>query len=136
MHAATFICTRADEAHKEPRRRVNVEGKWNVVRVLAGSEAKLVHISTDYVDITDTGITLALHHADLVTGGTLHLGAERRRVYELARSRSLNVKLGVRREAGVDLCEDVKRCQAFKESFDLLNCCPAAVNLEGPSRRY
>ena len=135
MHAATFICTRGDEAHKELRRRVNVEGKRDLVRVLARSAAKLVHISTDYVDIMGTGVTLALHHADLVTGGTLHIGAERRRVYELARNRSLNAELGVRREAGVDLCKDVKRCQAFKESFDL-NCRPAAVNLEGPSRRY
>ena len=94
-----------------------------------------VYTSQDYVDIMDTKIALSLRRADLVTGGTLHLGAEHRSVYELARSRSLKVNLGVRREVGVGLCEDVKRCQAFKELFDL-NCCPAAVNLERPRRRY
>ncbi|PLS85640.1 MAG: NAD(P)-dependent oxidoreductase [Actinobacteria bacterium] len=54
-HAAAYTDVKGAEAEKKLCWRVNVGGTRNVVRALAGSAAKLVHISTDYVFWGDRG---------------------------------------------------------------------------------
>jgi dTDP-4-dehydrorhamnose reductase len=49
VHAAAYTDVKGAEMHKELCWQVNVGGTRNVVRALAGSTVKLVHISTDYV---------------------------------------------------------------------------------------
>jgi dTDP-4-dehydrorhamnose reductase len=55
VHAAAYTDVKGAEAQRELCWRVNVGGTRNVVQALAGSGAKLVHISTDYVFWGDKG---------------------------------------------------------------------------------
>lgn len=55
LHAAAYTNVGGAEAEKELCWRINVGGTRNMVRALAGSAAKLVHISTDYVFWGDRG---------------------------------------------------------------------------------
>lgn len=66
-----------------------------------------VYTSQDYVDVIAPEIALAVRHVLEIPDDTLHIATERKSVYELARRRSLDVKPGTRREAGVELPEDV-----------------------------
>lgn len=55
VHAAAYTDVAGAETEREACWASNVEGTRNVVLALAGSEAKLVHISTDYVFWGDRG---------------------------------------------------------------------------------
>lgn len=66
-----------------------------------------VYTSQDYVDIIAPEIALAVRHVLEIPDDTLHIATERKSVYELARRRSFDVKPGTRREAGVELPEDI-----------------------------
>lgn len=55
VHAAAYTNVSGAETEREACWSSNVEGTRNVVRALAESEAKLIHISTDYVFWGDTG---------------------------------------------------------------------------------
>jgi dTDP-4-dehydrorhamnose reductase len=55
VHAAAYTDVVEAETEREACWASNVEGTRNVVRALAGSEAKLIHISTDYVFWGDAG---------------------------------------------------------------------------------
>jgi dTDP-4-dehydrorhamnose reductase len=55
VHAAAYTNVSGAETERETCWATNVEGTRNVVRTLAGSEAKLIHISTDYVFWGDAG---------------------------------------------------------------------------------
>ncbi len=184
VHAAAYTDVKGAEMQKELCWQVNVGGTRNVVRALAGSAAKLVHISTDYVfwgdiggyaeedpvgparnyyalsklaaeevarvhentliirtsfrprewpypvaftdvytsqdyvDVIAPDIALAVRYAQEIPYVLLHIATERKSVYELARRRSPAVKLGTKREAGVELPKDTslatRRWQAFK----------------------
>jgi len=173
VHAAAYTDVKGAEAERETCWETNVRGTRNVVRVLAESGVKLVHISTDYVFWGDRGgyaeddpvgpprnyyalsklvaeevarvhtdtlvirtsfrprewpypmaftdvytsqdyvdviapeIALAVRHAPGISDATLHIATERKSVYELARRRNPAVKPGTRREAGVELPEDI-----------------------------
>jgi len=78
-----------------------------------------VYTSQDYVDIIAPEIALAVRHVGLIKVGTLHIATERKSVYELARQRNAAVKPGTRREAGVEMPEDIslvaKRWRTFKK---------------------
>lgn len=187
VHAAAYTDVQGAEIQKELCWRVNVGGTRNMVRALAGSAAKLVHISTDYVfwgnkggyteedpvgpvrnyyalskltaeevarlyantlvirtsfrprewpypvaftdvytsqdyvDVIAPEISLAVCNARKIQQETLHIVTQRKSVYELARRRSSGVRPGTRREAGVDLPEDVsldsRRWQTIKVSL-------------------
>ena len=66
-----------------------------------------VYTSQDYVDIIAPEIAWAVRHAPEISDPTLHIATERKSVYELARRRSPAVKPGTRREARVELPEDI-----------------------------
>jgi dTDP-4-dehydrorhamnose reductase len=66
-----------------------------------------VYTSQDYVDTVAPEISLAIRYASQISDATLHIAAERKSVYELARRRSPAVKPGVKSEAGVELPEDI-----------------------------
>ncbi len=55
VHAAAYTNVSGAETKREACWASNVEGTRNVVRALAGSGAKLIHISTDYVFWGDAG---------------------------------------------------------------------------------
>jgi dTDP-4-dehydrorhamnose reductase len=55
VHAATYTDVSRAELEREACWETNVEGTSNVVRALTGKQAKLIHISTDYVFWGDTG---------------------------------------------------------------------------------
>lgn len=55
VHAAAYTDVSGAETEREACWASNVGGTRNVVRALAGSEAKLIHISTDYVFWGDEG---------------------------------------------------------------------------------
>lgn len=186
VHAAAYTDVKGAEAKKELCWWVNVGGTRNVVRALADSETKLVHISTDYVFWGDRGgyaeedsvgptrnyyalsklaaeeiarvysdtlvirtsfrprewpypvaftdvytsqdyvdviapeIGLAVRYAPDIPDATLHIATEGKSVYELARRRRYSVKPSTRREAGVELPEDIslsiERWRSLKES--------------------
>ncbi len=173
VHAAAYTDVKGAETNREFCWRVNVGGARNLVRALAGSGAKLVHVSTDYVfwgdrggyaeddpvgpvrnyyalsklvaeevartygdtlivrtsfrprewpypvafsdmytsqdyvDVISTDIALVVGHAPEIADQVLHVATERKSVYELARLRSSSVRPGTRREAGVELPEDI-----------------------------
>lgn len=66
-----------------------------------------VYTSQDYVDIIAPEIALALLHADEIPYETLHIATERKSVYELARRRKPDVQAGSKRDAGVELPDDI-----------------------------
>ncbi len=78
-----------------------------------------VYTSQDYVDVIAPEIALAVRLSPDVPDGTLHIATDRKSVYELARRRKPDVEPGTRREAGVDLPEDVsldtRRWASLKE---------------------
>jgi len=80
-----------------------------------------VYTGQDYVDVIAPEISLAVQHAPEIPDATLHVATERKSVYELARRRSATVKPGTKREAGVEIPEDIslstKRWQALKAQF-------------------
>jgi dTDP-4-dehydrorhamnose reductase len=55
VHAAAYTNVSGAETEREACWASNVEGTRNVVRALAGSGTKLIHISTDYVFWGDAG---------------------------------------------------------------------------------
>jgi dTDP-4-dehydrorhamnose reductase len=55
VHAAAYTDVSGAETEREACWETNVEGTSNVVRTLAGRQAKLIHISTDYVFWGDVG---------------------------------------------------------------------------------
>ena len=55
VHAAAYTNVSGAETEREACWETNVEGTSNVVRALTGRQAKLVHISTDYVFWGDMG---------------------------------------------------------------------------------
>jgi dTDP-4-dehydrorhamnose reductase len=80
-----------------------------------------VYTGQDYVDIIAPEVALAAYNAQKIPHDIVHIVTERKSVYELARRRSPGVRPSTRREAGVDLPEDVsldaRRWQAFKDSL-------------------
>ena len=80
-----------------------------------------VYTGQDYVDIIAPEVALAAYNAQKIPHDIVHIVTERKSVYELARRRSPGVRPSTRREAGVDLPEDVsldaRRWQAFKGSL-------------------
>jgi dTDP-4-dehydrorhamnose reductase len=66
-----------------------------------------VFTSQDYVDVIAPDIVLALRHLDDVPYDTLHIATERKSAFELARRRQPNVRPGSKREAGVELPDDI-----------------------------
>jgi dTDP-4-dehydrorhamnose reductase len=66
-----------------------------------------VYTSQDYVDVLAPEISLAVRRVAEIPHDRLHIATERKSVYELARRRSPTVRPGSRKEAGVDLPEDV-----------------------------
>ncbi len=66
-----------------------------------------VYTSQDYVDVISPEIALALRHALEIADQVLHIATERKSVYELAQRRKPDIQPGTRREAGVELPEDI-----------------------------
>jgi dTDP-4-dehydrorhamnose reductase len=66
-----------------------------------------VYTSQDYVDVIAPEVALAIRHAGELAASTLHIGTDRKSVYELALRRSPGVLPGSKRDAGVDLPDDV-----------------------------
>lgn len=77
-----------------------------------------VYTGQDYVDVIAPEISLAIAHAPEIPNATLHIVTERKSVYELARRRNPEVRSGTKREAGVELPDDIslstKRWRALK----------------------
>ena len=77
-----------------------------------------VYTGQDYVDVIAPEISLAIAHAPEIPNATLHIVTERKSVYELARRRNPDVRSGTKREAGVELPDDIslstKRWRALK----------------------
>jgi dTDP-4-dehydrorhamnose reductase len=80
-----------------------------------------LYTSQDYVDIIAPEIALAVAHSSDIPYGTLHIGTERKSVFELARRRKPDVKPGSKAGAGVELPDDIslniERWQALKADF-------------------
>ena len=66
-----------------------------------------VFTSQDYVDVIAAEIALLLAHLDQVDVATLHVVTERKSIHELARRRNPHVRPGSKRDAGVDLPDDI-----------------------------
>jgi dTDP-4-dehydrorhamnose reductase len=66
-----------------------------------------VFTSQDYVDVIAPEIALAVRRLEAIPYDTLHIATERKSVYELARRRKPDVRPGSRREAAVNLPEDI-----------------------------
>lgn len=77
-----------------------------------------VYTGQDYVDVIAPELSLAIRHAPEILDATLHIATERKSVYELARRRNPDVRPGTKREAGVELPDDIslstKRWRALK----------------------
>lgn len=77
-----------------------------------------VHTSQDYVDVIAPEVALAVSRCREIPFETLHIATERKSAYELARRRRPDVRPGSRRDAGVELPEDISldttRWQALK----------------------
>ena len=59
------------------------------------------------MDVIAPGIALAVRHARYIPNATLHIVTERKSVYELARRRNPEVRSGTKREARVELPDDI-----------------------------
>jgi dTDP-4-dehydrorhamnose reductase len=66
-----------------------------------------VYTSQDYVDLIAPEIALAIQHSWEIPYSMLHIAAERKSVYELARRRRPDVRPGSKREASVALPDDI-----------------------------
>ncbi|MHB9132243.1 MAG: SDR family oxidoreductase [Armatimonadota bacterium] len=66
-----------------------------------------VWTSQDYVDIIAAEIALAISHCREIPESTLHIATERKSVYELARRRKPDVLAAGKRDAGVELPDDI-----------------------------
>jgi len=66
-----------------------------------------VYTSQDYVDVVAPKIALLLQRCDEVQYHTLHVATERKSVYELARRRKPDVVAGSKRDAKVQLPDDI-----------------------------
>jgi dTDP-4-dehydrorhamnose reductase len=66
-----------------------------------------VFTSQDYVDVVAPEIALAIAHCREIPFDTLHIATERKSVYELAKRRKPDVRAGSKREAKVDLPDDI-----------------------------
>lgn len=66
-----------------------------------------VFTSQDYVDVIAPKIMCAVQRYDEIPYSTLHIATERKSVYELARRRKPDVRPGSKREAGVELPDDI-----------------------------
>lgn len=66
-----------------------------------------VYTSQDYVDVIAPEIALAVCRAGEVEWDTVHIGTERKSVYDLARRRMPDVQPGSKRDVAVDLPDDI-----------------------------
>lgn len=66
-----------------------------------------VYTSQDYVDVVAPDIALAITHCREISHDTLHIATERKSVYELARRRKPDVRPGSKREAKLELPDDI-----------------------------
>jgi len=66
-----------------------------------------VYTSQDYVDIIAPEIALAISHYQDIPYDTLHIATERKSVYELAKRRRPDVRPGTKKEAKVNLPDDI-----------------------------
>lgn len=77
--------------------------------------------SQDYVDVIAPDIALTIRNLERIPFDTLHIATERKSVYELARRRSPDVRPGNKRDAGVELPDDisldVSRWQRLKKEL-------------------
>ncbi|MHB1002040.1 MAG: SDR family oxidoreductase [Armatimonadota bacterium] len=78
-----------------------------------------VYTSQDYVDIIAPEITLAIRKHQDIPYNTIHIATERKSVYDLARRRKPDVEPGTRKDANVELPDDISlditRWQKLKE---------------------
>lgn len=66
-----------------------------------------VFTSQDYVDVIAPEVALAIGKAPEIEWETLHIGTERKSVYDLARRRAPDVQPGSKRDVAVDLPDDI-----------------------------
>jgi dTDP-4-dehydrorhamnose reductase len=66
-----------------------------------------VYTSQDYVDIIAPEIALAVQHCREIPYRTLHIATERKSVYELAKRRKPDVQPGSKKDARVELPDDI-----------------------------
>jgi len=66
-----------------------------------------VYTSQDYVDVVAPEIALAIKHCRQIPYDTLHIATERKSAFELARRRRSDVRPASKRQAGVELPDDV-----------------------------
>lgn len=82
-----------------------------------------VYTSQDYVDVIAPQVALAVRHALDITDEVLHIAAERKSVFELAKRRKPDVREGMRASASVRLPGDVSldsgRWHAIREGLKL-----------------
>ncbi len=80
-----------------------------------------VFTSQDYVDIIAPEVAKAIHSFKNIEPGILHIGTERKSVYELAARRKPDVKMAFKKDAQVELPEDIslntEKWKAFKAGF-------------------
>ncbi len=66
-----------------------------------------VFTSQDYVDVIAPEVALAIRNLDAIGHATLHIATERKSSFDLARRRRPDVRPGTKRDAGVDLPDDI-----------------------------
>jgi dTDP-4-dehydrorhamnose reductase len=80
-----------------------------------------VYTSQDYVDVIAPEVALAITQCDEVPFNTIHIATQRKSVYELARSRSSDVREGSKRETAValpdDISLDISRWEEWKQMW-------------------
>ncbi len=81
-----------------------------------------VFTSQDYVDVIAAEIATLLLILERVDVATLHIVTERKSIYDLAKRRNPHVVPGSKRDAGVDLPDDItlnaERWRALKQGWD------------------
>jgi dTDP-4-dehydrorhamnose reductase len=66
-----------------------------------------VFTGQDYVDVIAPQVALAITHCREIPFDTVHIATERKSVYELAKRRKPDVRPGSKRDANVDLPDDI-----------------------------
>ena len=66
-----------------------------------------VYTSQDYVDVIAPEIALAIRHCQEIPYDTLHIATERKSVYDLAKRRKPDVQPGSKKDANVELPDDI-----------------------------
>ncbi|MBD3175429.1 MAG: sugar nucleotide-binding protein [Armatimonadia bacterium] len=66
-----------------------------------------VHTSQDYIDIIAPRLALVARHADDIPYDTLHIGTERKSIFELARRRKPDVRAASKEEVSVPFPSDI-----------------------------